>query len=306
MFRAHDSVDNRNAFGSERNQQGENSYPQVRMCCLMEVTSHLILGSEFDARAVGEMTLAERLIGRAVDHSVTLFDRGYYSLGLLDSWHKAGEERHWVIPARKGARFNEQKRLGENDWLVSIPTSPQARKKFTGLSTHISDRLTRYTLNGKTYRILSSLLEPLRYPYDELVDLYAQRWEIELGYREIKQTLLQSAHTLRSKKLEMVHQELWGVLLAYNLIRIVMIEACAAEEPLTPTRLSFSHCLWHVTTFLARLPMSSPGNLPKHYAALLETLRMLTLPAYRPVRVYPREVRRKPTKYPFKKKSQSA
>ncbi|WP_228355538.1 MULTISPECIES: transposase domain-containing protein, partial [unclassified Shigella] len=45
--------------------------------------------------------------------------------------------------------------------------------------------------------------------------LEINRWEIELGYREIKQTMQLSRLTLRSKKPELVEQELWGVLLAY-------------------------------------------------------------------------------------------
>ncbi|WP_241013033.1 transposase, partial [Shigella dysenteriae] len=43
------------------------------------------------------------------------------------------------------------------------------------------------------------------------LDLYSHRWEIELGYREIKQTMQLSRLTLRSKKPELVEQELWGV-----------------------------------------------------------------------------------------------
>ncbi|MCT8342332.1 MULTISPECIES: transposase [Photorhabdus] len=72
-----------------------------------------------------------------------------------------------------------------------------------------------------------------------LFEVYQQRWEIELSYREIKRTLLQSNHLLRSKKPEMVKQELWGVLLAYNLVRIAMIKAVKKTEIL-PNRLSFS------------------------------------------------------------------
>ncbi len=44
-----------------------------------------------------------------------------------------------------------------------------------------------------------------------MADLYSHRWEIELGYREIKQTMQLSRLTLRSKKPELVEQELWGV-----------------------------------------------------------------------------------------------
>ncbi|KHM50675.1 hypothetical protein PL71_01445, partial [Pseudoalteromonas distincta] len=47
---------------------------------------------------------------------------------------------------------------------------------------------------------------------------YCHRWEIELGFREIKQTMLDSAYHLRSKRPDMVRQELWAVLLVsiYN------------------------------------------------------------------------------------------
>ncbi|MCE3130102.1 hypothetical protein LXD99_20815, partial [Yersinia enterocolitica] len=43
------------------------------------------------------------------------------------------------------------------------------------------------------------------------------------GHREIKQTMQLSRLTLRSKKPELVEQELWGVLLGYNLVRYQMI-----------------------------------------------------------------------------------
>lgn len=305
VFRTHDNPDNREYFGSDSNKQGENSYPQVRMSCLMELSSHLLLGSAFDARKVGEMTLAERLIEHTPDHSLTLFDRGYYSLGLLDSWSKAGAERHWMIPARKDLVYTDIHKFSENDKLVSIRTSPQARRKYPALNEEIEARLTSYVIDGQEYRVLSSLTEPLKYPYDELIELYQQRWEIELGYREIKQTLLQSSHTLRSKKPDMVKQELWGVLLAYNLVRIAMIEAASEMDDVNPNRLSFAHCARHVMVYLTTIPVSSPGNLPKHYAALLETLRMFQLPEKAPDRKYPRVVRKKPKKYPYKK-SQSA
>lgn len=301
VFRTHDNAENRESFGSDSNKQGENSYPQVRMCCLMELSSHLLLDSAFDARKVGEMTLAERLIEHAPDYSLTLFDRGYYSLGLLNSWSQAGTERHWMIPAKKDLVYTEVRKLRKRDRLVSIKTSPQARKKLPDLNEELIVRLTSYTIDGQEYRVLSSLTDPLKYQYDELVELYQQRWEIELGYREIKQTLLLSAHTLRSRKSDMVRQELWGVLVAYNLVRIAMIEAASEMDDVNPNRLSFSHCARHVMVYLTTIPISSPGNLPKHYATLLDTLRMFELPDKVPDRKYPRVVRKKPKKYPYKK-----
>ncbi|MBX9753603.1 MAG: transposase [Pseudomonadaceae bacterium] len=55
------------------------------------------------------------------------------------------------------------------------------------------------------------MADPLHFPSDEIVDLYSQRWEIELGFREMQQTLLNSSYTLHSKTPEIIAQELWGV-----------------------------------------------------------------------------------------------
>ena len=300
MYRTQDNIENREAFGTERNIHGASSYPQVRMCCLMEVSSHLLLASEFSGRDKGEMSLAGSLLPHIPDESLTLFDRGYYSLSLLYSWQKAGNQSHWMIPARKDLQFTIKRQLNPNDAIVELQTSGHARKQFSELPKNLEARLTSYQNNGKTYRVLSSLTDPLRYPYDELTEVYTERWEIELGFREMKQTMLHSKHALRSKKPEMVRQELWGLLLAYNLVRLVMIEAVSGSE-MSPTELSFSHSYRHVLVFLTTIPIRSAGKLPIHYNDLLDTLRLFRLPDKVPDRAYPRAVRRKPTKYPYKK-----
>lgn len=53
------------------------------MVCLMELSSHLILDSAFDSVAENEMNLAVKLIEKVPDNSLTIFDKGFYSLGLL-------------------------------------------------------------------------------------------------------------------------------------------------------------------------------------------------------------------------------
>ena len=116
MFRAQDTAENVAAFGCDRNAKGDNPYPQVRMCSLMETSSHLLLASEFDCRDVGEMSLAERLIPSVPDNSLTLFDRGYYSLGLLYRWVTKGANTHWMLPARKDLQYTVKLQLSERFW----------------------------------------------------------------------------------------------------------------------------------------------------------------------------------------------
>ena len=86
--------------------------------------------------------------------------------------------------------------------------------------------------------MLTSLLDPLAYPAGEVVDLYHERWELELGFDEVKTEMLDREEAIRSRSAAGVRQELWGLLLAYNLVRLEM-ERAADEAGVEPTRLSF-------------------------------------------------------------------
>ena len=173
----------------------------------MELTSHLLTAASFDSVLTSEMNLAADLIETTPDHSLTLFDKGFYSLGLLHRWSETGVERHWLLPLKKGTQYEDVKKLGRLDKIIKLKTSPQARKKWQDLPDTIEARLVIRTIKGKEYTVITSMIDPMRFP---IADLYAHRWEIEQGYREMKQYMLKNELTLRSKKPEMVRQELWG------------------------------------------------------------------------------------------------
>ena len=75
VWRSPDSPQNNKVFSRQKDTQ----YPQVRMVCQMELSSHLITGSAFDDYKVSEMIIAEKLIETTPDYSVTMFDKGFYS-----------------------------------------------------------------------------------------------------------------------------------------------------------------------------------------------------------------------------------
>src|SRR3990167_2144027 len=118
IWRTPDSTDNHTAFARTVNQTSASSYPQVRMVCQMELSSHLLTHAVFDSVVENEMTLAAQLIGTTPNHSLTLFDKGFYSLGLLHQWQRTGEARHWLLPLKKGTRYRTVKVLGMGDEIV--------------------------------------------------------------------------------------------------------------------------------------------------------------------------------------------
>ena len=113
--------------------------------------------------AVNEMVLAEQLVARTPDHSLTLFDKGFYSLGLLHAWQTTGSERHWLLPLKKGTQYEVVRKLGRQDVLVHLKTSPQARKKWPHLPDTVEARLLTRTIKGKERQVLTSMVDPMRF-----------------------------------------------------------------------------------------------------------------------------------------------
>lgn len=129
FWRTPDTPENDAAFPRQTHAGNPALYPQVKMVCQMELTIHLLTAAAFGTMKNSEN---EQLIEQTGDNTLTLMDKGYYSLGLLNAWSLAGEHRHWMIPLRKGAQYEEIRKLGKGDHLVKLKTSPQARKKVAG------------------------------------------------------------------------------------------------------------------------------------------------------------------------------
>ena len=199
------------------------------------------------------------------------------------------------------------KRLGTGDDLVEMTVSSEARRKDSSLPETFQARAIRYQRKGYPPRtLLTSLLDPVKYPADEIRVLYHERWEIELGYGEVKTDMLQRMEAIRSRTPATVNQEIWGLLIAYNLVRLEM-ERVADEVGVAPTRISFVAALrlivdewsWSTTS-------STPGAIPRHLTDLRDKIRIYVLPPRRPERTFPRAVKIKMSNYARKRPKKSS
>ena len=296
VWRTPDTKENDEYFSRTRNQKCSSEYPQVRMVCHMELTSHLLNSASFDSTSVSEVNLTTELIEHSPDQSLTIFDRGFYALGLLHRWQATGKDRHWLIPMRKGAQYRTIRKLGRGQELVELKLSPQAKKKWHDAPEILEARLITKVVKGKEIRLLTSMTDPLRYPGKDIAELYSHRWEIELGYREMKQYMLQNNLTLRSKKPELVIQELWGMLLAYNLLRFLMCQMAYAQNKVMPYQIGFKQASLFLIGQLQLLPAVAPGRIPEVMNYILDMAESFTLPERRD-RSYPRAVKKRPCRY---------
>jgi hypothetical protein len=114
--------------------------------------------------------------------------------------------------------------------------------------------------------------------------------------------MLKNTATLRSKLPGLVRQEVWGMLIAYNLMRHE-IAHMADELRVPPQRLSFQWLALAISTALYHWPLQTPGTFPKRMAWLREQARAYLLPERR-TRSYPRAVKQPRSKFPMKNASQ--
>jgi hypothetical protein len=297
-MRVPDSAENRDAFGGQSAgaKHGMSGYPMVRIVGLMTARSHVLSAFRFADYGTGEVTLANELWREVPEHSLTLVDRGA-PLTSLVRLHASGTQKHFLTRLKSRTPTKMVKKLGTNDRLVEIPMPREARKKDSELPLVVRLRAVRYQRRGfRPSTLLTSLVDAERYPADEVIALYHERWEIEMAYDEVKTHLLAREECIRSRTPAGIRQELWGIALAYNLIRLE-IERIADELGVEPTRISFINALDLIRDEWIWCSNSTPGAIPKQLDELARRIRILVLPERRPDRVFPREVKIKMSNY---------
>ena len=299
-IRVPNTDENRTEFGCHRAHGTESGYPMLRLVVLMALRSHVLAAANFGPyEGSHEVGYAEPLRDSIPESSLTVLDRGFFGASFMLAI-ESGNDRHWLTRGKKNLKLRTIERLGPGDELVEMDVSSAALKKDPSLPRTWKARRISYQIDGFTEQyLLTSLRDPKRFPAKEVVALYHERWELELGYDEIKTEMLEREEAIRSKKPEGIRQEVWGILLAYNLIRLEM-ESIANEEKLDPTRISFVEALRLIRNEWDWLSVTSPGAIPKRIATLRRNVKRYVLPVRRR-RAYPRVAKLKVSSYNLKK-----
>jgi len=305
-IRVPDSTENREHFGDQTTRWDSTSgYPMARLVTLMALRSHILAGARFGPYSTSESVLAEELWPLIPDHSLAIVDRGFFSARTLIGLERGGIERHWLTRARSDLVSTRIERFAAGDEIVELNVSKEARSKDSSMPATWRMRAIKYQRRGfQPQLLLTSMLDPDRFPAADIIALYHERWEIELGYNEVKRVMLAREETTRSKSPRGVAQELWGLALAYNLVRFEA-ERVAAEAGVPPTRISFVAALSFIETALRMWGTESAGKWPQRLVHLREDISHFILPERR-ARSYPRAVKIKMSNYARKRPTKSS
>jgi len=98
---------------------------------------------------------------------------------------------------------------------------------------------------------------------------------------------------LSCKTPDMVAKEIWVYLLAYNLIRMMMVQSALMAD-INPRQISFKHCLQLWLASLHKI-----NTLDEEQLITLFLLMSQQRVGNRPGRIEPRAIKRRPKAYPF-------
>ena len=292
-----DTPDNQAQYPQPSSQAPGVGFPLARLVGVICLSTGAVVDAAigpFEGKGHSEHDLFRGVLGALCAGDVVLADALYCSYWLIATLQAQGID---VLFEQHGTRitdFRRGRRLGARDHIVSWckPRRPDwmTPEHYAAYPEELAVREVK--VDGRV--LVTTMLEPGKTRKGDLSDLYAQRWHVELDFRNIKTTL--GMEVLRCLTPQMVEKELWVNLLAYNLIRLLMAQA-AAESGHQPRQLSFKHTvqIWSQWTSL---------NSAKRHDGQRDILFKLiaqVIVGQRPGRLEPRARKRRPKSYPWLK-----
>jgi hypothetical protein len=233
-----DTPENDEWFGRAGVNKGERAaFPQARVVGLVECGTHCLVDAEVGAYTTAENTLAAALIDRVEPKMLVLADRGFCGYPLWSKAAATGADLLWR--ALSSMKPRHLATLDDGTWLAELRPGGNAGRHAEPLTIRVIEyQIDDGRPNDETYRLFTTLLDPVEAPAAELALAYAQRWEIEAVFDELKTHQRGARTVLRSKSPDLVLQEIWGHLCCHYAIRTLMLEA-ADHAHVDPDRVSF-------------------------------------------------------------------
>jgi hypothetical protein len=262
-------------FGTGTGRGAAVRYPLGTLCALLTVGTSLIIDHRFGPYDPGELKTATPLLEAIGAGDLLLADRRFSGSPTMARILARGAD--FLMrknPLLKVENLPVVERLGHNDFITEISMDKPVRRKDPSLPKKVRVRLVASwwkTSEGKVMKawFVTSLTDRTVFKPRELARRYHDRWQIETSFREFKG--LFHGDVLRSKTVDTIKKEMCAHVLAYQLIRLIIMEA-ARKHKKKPTHLSFLHAARWVCGFSRIMSVAPARRLPQMYEHLLDAI----------------------------------
>jgi len=293
-----DTPANQTAYPQPRSQKPGLGFPLCRVVGLLCLESGAVLNAaigRYQGKGGDEQTLLRSILHTLERGDLLVGDAFYATYFLLCSLRELGID---AVFEQYGARqrrtdFRCGQRLGPRDHLIVLQKPPTKPDWMTQADyDHAPSTLMVRELRTGGKILVTTLLCPRATHKSALKGLFRSRWHVELDLRHIKSTL--GMERLSCQTPAMARKEMWVYLLAYNLIRLLMVQA-ALHTGSQPRRLSFKHTL---QLWIARDHHGQGIDRDAMHEGLLVLIAQQRV-GNRPGRLEPRAIKRRPKPYPL-------
>jgi hypothetical protein len=224
-----------------KSRRGRAAFAKLGTVVLLELGLHNPLAAAIGRRGQSEWELAHGLLAQLPKQAMLLADRLYgcaaFMAEALTACQRVGS--HFLIRARANLKVQTLRRSKDGSRLIRVAVHERRHpKRIRGWLElrEIRAQVGRKGFRPQTVRLWTSLLDWKTAPAQELAQLYTQRWEHELYYREIKRQLRKS-DVLQSHTVETAAQEIAAIILASALLATERARAATGALPVL--RISF-------------------------------------------------------------------
>ena len=245
QFSVTNTPQNNGALRKAKARRGRAAFAKLTTSVLLELGLHNPLAAAIGHKGQSEWELSLSLLAQLPKGVLLLADRlsgcAAFAAEALRACRRVGS--HFVFRARTQIKVEEVRRFKDGSRRVRVPVRKKGRPRE--IVEWLELREIRVQLHRKGHRatelrLWTTLLDPEQAPAAELVELYAQRWEHELFYRELKGQLRKSA-LLQSHTVTTAAQEIAALMLAAALLAKERDRAAAGQVPVL--RVSFAKLL---------------------------------------------------------------
>lgn len=233
------------AITKARTRRGRAAFAKIWTAVLLEVGLHNPLAAAIARHGESEWALAQRLLAQLPKGALLLGDR-LYGVAAFVVHAQAACARvgsHFLLRASRSTTPRVVRRLRDGTRLVQVAL--RARNSPTRIVGWLEVREIRVRVGrpghrGHEVRLWTSLRDPRTAPALELAQLYAQRWEHELYFRELKRSVRKS-DVLQSHTVETAAQEIAALIVVSALLAEERRRAAGGQIPVL--RVSFAKIL---------------------------------------------------------------
>jgi DDE family transposase len=300
-----DTPANQKVYPQPKSQKPGLGFPLIRFVVLLTLATGALIDAAMGpwcGKETGETALLRTLFDQLRPDDVIVADRFYCSYWMLALIQQRGADCVFRLHQKRKYDFRRGVRLGTDDHLI-LWIRPQRpdwmdETEYAAIPDMQVLREVRKFVAEPGFRVkelvvVTTLTDAERYSKDVILDLYHQRWHVELDLRSIKQSL--QMDVLRCQTPAMLRKEIWAHLLAYNLTRQVMAQAAQAAG-LNPRQISFMATVQTLNAFQSELLTARGARLEELATVIVEAIARQRV-GDRPGRCEPRAVKRRPKEY---------